>query len=552
MHKNEHKIDQSNKLVNVSAIEPAPKTPEGLVPVVEEIIIPKRRKSGHICDDEHHLRNCLHHHTKKLLEVEATIENPPKKPDRDFSKFKMTVEDIQSDSDDTNPPQKITRKKSKKDVKDLIQFDISKPKSPKELQRMISAPEPLKSPRLVKSNSSNFLDLKKCQSIDNFTPEDHHTGCHDQLVLPTSKLISRKISTRSMPPPTTETSGPRFLFSSSESGHSTPIPEDNQIRSEIFSQEGFENETDPLPSRKISTKSLPAKISTNESLNQSKSIPEENKNRPFENTNNYEAKPLKTHKDHAQEDKKGSQPLENANNNEAKPLEAHKDYAQEGKSDIGMITDVGTFIASSHVLDDQQLTDVIDKIYESNKNILKDFQTFLEKQVTTDQIENEKIDLVESESEIQTESSANKGFDEDDDERASEISDEVGEILPHHMIHVEMMSSARRESIEDVDSWFTKLSYSSSTEEIYGSRKARPDGPTIYDTSRQFPFGEVRRVRNDSSSELFDVGVRNRSGSTGHADLDKTHKNRKIYRSDETMNKDHSTLLKFLSDNYEV
>jgi hypothetical protein len=368
---------------------------------------------------------------------------------------------------------------------------------------MISVPEPLKSPQLVKSNSSScFQDLKKCQSMDNFMPEDHG-GCHDHLVVPKSTLSNRKISTKSMPAPASELTYPKFTISSSESGRTTPLPEEKH---EEKQEKCEENELSATP------------------------VVEDTK-----------------------------------------------------PDDIAVMTDIEAFLASCNVLNEQQVVDVIDNIYESNRNILNDFQAFLEKEVASEQIENEKIDLVESDIEVATNTYGNSTctYDEivvrtstlsEDEEKAqdTEGSDELREILPHHMLHVETITTVRRESIEDVDNWFKSMGHDSTGEELYGSRYAAPEVQNSYDTNRQFPFGQVKRVRNDSSSELFDVGLRNRSGSVGNADHEemKKKKGHKIYRSEEAVNKtfeitkanlssldgaettnEHSTLLRFLGQN---
>lgn len=528
----------------------------GMKPVEEPIIVPRKRKSRHICDDDNHMHGMLHkcekETSKQLITTEASIETPPRKPSRDFSRYLATADGC-SDSDDScfsrpirrqrspsrkalpSPPMppKLTKSVSETQFRsNLVEAAASTPKkdeesgdakahTPRMLKRIISMPSNMvkaeyrsttPQPVLLKSSSSSsFLikDLQKAHiSVGGFTPEEHSHNAADELVKPKHRLAVRKISVKSndgsqysaSPTPTQEMAPPKFTIGSSEVVRSSTPP--------------------PVPKRR---KSSGVELKHQDSL---------------------------------------VDPVSHKN-----PL--IKDIIKY---------DLGSFLESSQILHHHDITNVIENVYnaaDSKENILSEFQKYLEDHITEeindassqypnsakllelirssqpptddeDKLDNVKIDLVSSENSNRSsdldecfdsefvkiekpgvESQQSKEDTSDWPESASELdtaeveeTDKLGKMIRVKGGPVRM---GRRESIEDVDSWFQHHNELSEGEEIIGVRKQRrgSDGFLSYDMTRQYPFGKVKHRSDSLSAEMFeditklhDMGVSKESSPT--------------------------------------
>ncbi|XP_058829973.1 uncharacterized protein LOC131689132 [Topomyia yanbarensis] len=532
----------------------------GMVPVEEPVIVPRKRKSRHICDDTDHMHNMLHKHeecesSKNLITTEASIETPPRKPNRDFGKYLASLNGY-SDSDESSTarpirkqrppsrrslstpplPPKLPKSMSETQLRTnsngasvdasrkTENSDDAKAHSPRTLKRIISMPSTTNliradsrsttpQPSLQKSNSSSSIlmkDLQKAQmSMGRFIPEDHHYNAADELVKPKSRLIHRKISVRSIdstpstPTPTQEKVPPKFTIGSREVVRSPPTPP---------------SMTPPkVPKRR--------KSSANDS-----------KHNPL---------------------------LEPVTRKRPLPKEI-----------LGY--DLGTFMDSSQVLHHHDITNVIEMVFKAsagNENIIKEFQVYLDDQINTeindpnsknpncakllrilngqgneedeDKLEDVKIDLVYSDD-------SNKSSDIDDcfdqeferiekteiDDKLTQIvatksplqsrrtgsvdevsgwfdtEAEIGSVVERsdklgNMVNVKSHGPrlGRRESIEDVDDWFklhTELFPAKET--LIGVRGQRrgSDGFLTYDTTRHYPFGEAKHRCDSVSAEMFE------------------------------------------------
>ncbi|XP_021697231.1 uncharacterized protein LOC5574703 isoform X2 [Aedes aegypti] len=506
----------------------------GMTPVEEPIIVPRKRKSRHICDNDEHMHDMLHKHeckdnsSKNLITTEASIETPPRKPDRDFSKYLAPRMGDGDETDDStcsgpvrrrsvqqappSPPvlHRMLKSRSETEFQQNISDTVtSTPKkldatvetkahSPRTLKRIISMPttinlakqesrSPSPRPTFVKSNSSSsflIMDLQQAhKKVVPFTPEDPQHNVPDDLVKPKSRLAIRKISTKSnesascISTPTLEIPAPKFTIGSSECLSKPP---------------DVEPPPPPVPKRR--------KTSTGDS----------------------------------------------------KP-----------SSPRGLLGyDLGGFLVSSNILPHHDITQVINSVYNEKNNgvnIVEAFQIYLEDQINAelnnpdtknpntvkllealtkqsdpeDRLEDINIDLVDSEN-------SNKSSDIDDcfDPEFEKIEKtEVEEAVQHHgsvddvdnwfdnnsdagsviegsdklgtMVTVKngVPRTGRRESIEDVDNWFKNHIQSSLLDEqIIGVRKQRrgSDGLLGYDTTRQYPFGAGRQRHDSQSAELFE------------------------------------------------
>ncbi|XP_055609778.1 uncharacterized protein LOC129756792 [Uranotaenia lowii] len=530
----------------------------GMTPVEEPVIVPRKRKSRHICDDDHHMHNRVHNTSESsmnLITTEASIETPPRKPNRDFSRY-LAAMDACSDSDDscTGPirrprtptrnmlvappsPPKLVKSHSEKQFKNHIKEDAtSTPKkktspestkahTPRTLKRIISMPSTVQldvgtesrsttpQPQLLKSSSSSsFLmkDLSKAHiSVGRFTPEDHSHNAADELVKPKSRLAVRKISTKSIdslpstPTPTVEVSLPKFT---------------------------------------IGTKEV---VRTNSESLEPPAVPKRRKS----SGNDLKQDPL-------------FHPV-----SQSRPLP---------KEILGY--DLGAFLEASKVLHHHDITNVIENVYnatDSEENIIREFQEYLVDQINAEvnspnpqnpnttkllqalddrkdeeKLDNVSIELVPSEHSIKSNNSdIDDCFDQEFEKiEKTEVSDKLGEIVEikpqtfrkgrresiddmtdwfesgsevgsaiedddklGKMVSVKSVTNSRltsrRESIEDVDSWFKHHNDAlPGEEEIMGTRRQRrgSDGFLAYDTSRQYPFGVVQHRRESLSADMFE------------------------------------------------
>lgn len=122
------KIEKSHaKQVNTTATPPPSPTTsniyEHMEPIEEPIIIPRRVVRKHICDDDEHMHATLHSNRsddlKKLDALEPIKRLPdtqsPKKPDRDFSRYRKSLDLSAIDADDAASSPEIERPIRRKD-----------------------------------------------------------------------------------------------------------------------------------------------------------------------------------------------------------------------------------------------------------------------------------------------------------------------------------------------------------------------------------------------------------------------------------------------------
>ncbi|ETN65512.1 microtubule-associated protein futsch [Anopheles darlingi] len=574
---------------------------EGMQPIEEPLIVPKKRKSRHICDDHDHLHEKLHAHEKgestkqekpaaNIILTEASIEVAPRKPSRDFSKYKPLDKEVgkidqEFDSDEEpsssgaataavvrpsrtkqakskqrenlpSPPappkfqkslseslfdRQVSRESTSTPVKSVVD-DTPKAHTPRMLKRIISMPvtehlnadarpETPQRPALTKSSSSSSfstVDLQRSRiCVERFSPEDyaHHGGGADELVQPKSKLITRKISWKSLETPAT---------------NRTPTPTQDTATNPCFTigdaavvaSSGNTLQPPEVPKRKRSTTST-----------EMETIGE----RPDAST-----------------------PAEPS----CIPAAQHEEPADSALRKFCL----GSFIESSNVLQHHDVVSVLDRVYsasDNKENIIEQFQTFLENQINAElndpnptnpnvaklleklsrtstasggsDLEDVKIELVGSSS-----ASSNNASDVDDcfDPEFEKIEkfEIVGDlpkidIPPKHAYSgkrrdsIEYMSDwfgdsdgstteekasggvknkpavgakgKRRESIEDVGSWFSnhnmlRPSFGQEFEEPSRRLRRGSDGFLGYDMNRQYPFGKVRERSESQSAEMFE------------------------------------------------
>nr|XP_049462921.1 uncharacterized protein LOC120953951 isoform X1 [Anopheles coluzzii] len=463
---------------------------EGMEPVEEPLIVPKRRKSKHICDDHDHMHDKLHAHERDasaagVVRTEVSIEQAPRKPSRDFSRYKpIDAAEPHGSSDGSDgeqgsvvrpartkqkqresaaraappqtppPPAPPRFQKSHSETQftnaassstQLAQpaQDDDEPKAhtPRMLKRIISMPatehldkvpsrpDTPQRPTLTKSSSSgsfSVVDLQRTRiSVERFTPEDfvHRAGA-DELVKPKSKLTTRKISWKSNEPP-------------------TPVATDGPAGASFT-----------IGGATVVTTSAPPEVPARHRSDASRTEPEP-------------AAPAKS-----------------------APTSAASFLVDDVQDSSLRQFCLGSFLESSRVLPHHDVVNVLDCVYsatDNKENILEQFQTFLEEALTAElnapnptnpnvrklreklsqaqeaadgdsQLENESIKLAGSSRTSCSSSEMDDCFDPEFEK--IEKSEVVGELpkIEHGTRH-----GKRRDSIEYMSDWFGGESDGSTT-----------------------------------------------------------------------------------------
>lgn len=165
-----------------------------------------------------------------------------------------------------------------------------------------------------------------------------------------------------------------------------------------------------------------------------------------------------------------------------------------------------------------------------------------------------------------------KPIDTDDEEdleesfsdsfESSEQSDNVDDLEKHHYDITKIVNknllpkgrTGRRESIEDVDNWFTKHLDREETELQIHGKQGSPPASSGYFTQKIFPFGKTITDRRGSMSDEFfeDIATtkskqRLNSFMADEDNITIPEEEKKSIKNDSTdISSDHSTLLKYL------
>uniref|UniRef100_A0A2M4BBZ6 Putative microtubule-associated protein futsch n=1 Tax=Anopheles marajoara TaxID=58244 RepID=A0A2M4BBZ6_9DIPT len=599
---------------------------EGMQPIEEPLIVPKKRKSRHICDDHDHLHEKLHAHEKSgstkeekpaanIILTEASIEVAPRKPSRDFSKYKPldkepgdAIDHQQAFDSDEEPPsssaatatatvvvrpsrtkqtkskqreslpsppappakpfqkslseslfdRQVSRESTSTPVKAAaVVDDAPKAHTPRMLKRIISMPvtehlnadarpETPQRPALTKSSSSSSfstVDLQRSRiCVERFSPEDyaHHGGGADELVQPKSKLITRKISWKSIETPAI---------------NRTPTPTQDPATNPCFT---------------IGDAAVVATSGGNTLQ------PPEVPKRKRSNTSTE----METIGERADVSTEAAEPA-------SVPAAHHEEPADSALRKFCL----GSFIESSNVLQHHDVVSVLDRVYsasDNKENIIEQFQTFLENQINAElndpnptnpnvtklleklsrtstasagsDLEDEKIELVGSSASSNNPSDVDDCFDPEFEKiEKFEIVGDLPkiDIAPKHSgkrrDSIEYMSDwfgdsdgsttmlptteekasgavkdklsgaagRRRESIEDVGSWFSnhsmlRPSFGQEFEEPSRRLRRGSDGFLGYDMNRQYPFGKVRERSESQSAEMFQDITKHQESPEAH------------------------------------
>lgn len=502
---------------------------KGKEPVEEPLFVAKKKEvKPHICDDDDHMHAHFHSHEKHEKESDHAVAPP--KPDRDFSKYQNAAVDAGTGVEDQiiaavsrkvdaedkeiqakieaiqkNVDERLTRVKKSISREDLpappatpkrksgvtgpetptirietIDFPTSSVGDNKEAREEVtqvkrppnlnlsnydSDDQEIKhdvsptTPKMV-TNAADHI-FKQAYGLHDFHPEDHdhHHDDGSNLAAPTSKLTTRKVS-----------------LSRKNSAEGTQSP------SREISPENAAS------LRKLSSESAPSVCSDSSSSRLM------TPNAPRKKISFCED-PLKAI----------TQTLQARAESPMSPPKSPKPEKREYEKMLG----------------DPSMNDIIEEIYSKNSIIMQEFQTYLEKSIESKPVINvdqEKRFLKEKgitgNEYSRTPEPLKKLHELDDDLDDAQVYSDSFESTDteQETVHeIEKLAakmpkytSRRRESIEDVDTWFRNHTAAEQSEsDINGPMETFPSAPTTYDRQKTFPFGQTIFGRRGSTSDEF-------------------------------------------------
>ncbi|XP_055690631.1 muscle M-line assembly protein unc-89-like isoform X2 [Lutzomyia longipalpis] len=571
----------------------------GRTPVEEPIIVPKRKPNKHICDDDDHMHH-RHFHKHEIAEASDKSdtlksipgEPGPKKPERDLSKYRKSLENLDDTTAentteitqvaaDVEKPARKKRSISREDLPSPPPRPVKTPENvtilevgatqsqappispkPKPLKKIPSMPNNLvlstkiEPKRLQKCQSSGSLvpedlmsEIKRrvyeFQISQEYLPEDHSRADGSELVKPQSKLEKRKVSVTKK-------------ISNASSIELDPILDEDLSKTKFsigntevkITEEVKEMAKEPRGS--LGDISETANAITEFYKSVSDLIPD----KLIENSS-HQNPPQALHReikeDHFVAPVVTSTP-------------AKKDFATPPIKENALSHQVSQEKAEDSlkkILQDPEfdvnaISSVLEDIYANNKSILEDFQSFLEVEadsledfeivsltngITKESSNQEKSNqvpaiTVEKEPERKRRQSGSSNGSISDDNYTDLIEDTPKEQVTNKTLLAIAQERGRRESIDDVNNWFDRHIDSPLNPKIQTllqeARKGRRGSDfVVYDTTTLYPFGNHKR-HGSESGEFFDNLHPSKSADNVARD------------KDTATEEDHSNLLKFL------
>lgn len=555
---------------------------------VEEPLFVARKKiiRRHICDDDEHMHNThFHDHEKESCDLKGQDEpnandksQAPPKPDRDFSKYIPIESEKKIDEEKSNMEKSSEVTGEKNNLKQLSPI-----LAPLKINKVISReslPTPPATPKRKSGiESTNFqagtpgTPTIKIESIDFVTSTPH------------AEDLMKEDTDRKRPPPlelgiTSET--PKL---GNEIPSTTPILAHELVDQMIKKAYGFhdyhpeENEhmdatdgsdqvapTSKLTIRKVSTGNT-RKISTGCSPSPSS---ESSSSEIVQPPSSPSVKKLSANEDSLHIiDENASKKVAPSGSPRTPRSPMRRDF--------------------NKLLSNPSMSDIIDEIYSKNSQIMEDFQSYLEQTIEKEpkiNVDDEKEFLAKKGNEYIAETVApvekptssrkqtimkcdedefdNQSFSDSFESSDNESACARANYDKHENI-IPKVAIRRRESIEDVDTWFTQhldLEEKKSHFESQESIDVAQLNVSTYDTQKIFPFGRTIIGRRDSLSDEFFSEPTNHllkprfdslRESDGSAEDDKDATATKS--TDTSFRKkspDHSTLLKYFDKNEPV
>jgi hypothetical protein len=421
-------------------------------PVEEPLFVAKKREIKHICDDDDH----MHAHAQGH-KYDSDQNIAPPKPDRDFTKFKAAENVIEIK---TISAEKYPEVDAAAQTKVVVKRGVSRDNLP------LPPATPQRKSGVVSPPSTPTITIETIELHKSPAQNKHETTAEKEQTTPKITEMMDEMIKRAY-------------------GMSNYSPEDHthHTHDELFEP------TSKLAVRKIST---PRKISTAstpdaESVNKTFELPLPAS--PFKKTSFCE--------DAAQLD----QLLK----------ESHKFYEIDEAARIPKSPATHEKLERGEVGIGCTMNDIIDEIYSKNSEVMQDFQAFLEQSLEKEPVINvdeekkfveSKKTLGENEEEEYPPKDIEDGLDTCSYSDSFESSDAEQDVLTKASNEITNNHLKRRESIEDVDNWFSHHAENEETESDICSN-ARNDPPPGYDTHKIFPFGSTITGRRDSMSDEF-------------------------------------------------
>lgn len=546
-----------------------------LEPVEEPLFVARKKEiKKHICDDDDHMHHQhFHSHEKETCEHEHDHEHEneerhskaPPKPDRDFSKYHAKVEETQEKTAPDSLQEKIVPESYQEKMKiqenihilqETVPEALSQPTSRPRFRKAVSRENLPTPPDTPKRKSGNIsipgTPVITIESIDFHHQKESENHAEVESKRPVTVNVQQEEEIDDM---------------SSEPTSSTPILTHDLVDRMIKKAYGFHdyhpedftehNQDDGSNSAAPKSKLTTRKISVHRKSS-TEAVPTAELLTPGTGT------PQKK--------------LSSASDDSLRIIDEH--HVERAGADSSRTPPKSPMLTTKSrdyekMLNNSSINDIIEEIYSKNSEIMQEFQSYLEKSVEAEPVIN--VDAEKeflkvrgiSESDFRATPEPTKLPDvevEEDNEDVQSYSDSFEstdteqETISEMKMKIPKHNSRRRESIEDVDNWFSKhLDLEDKQSEVCGMRESTQPS-TNYDTNKIFPFGNTIVGRRDSlSDEFFTKLPHNRAsikpdietlseGSISE-EADKSGSNTNKSSREHSLREespDHSTLLKYL------
>lgn len=541
---------------------------KGMTPVDEPIIVPRRRPTKHICDDDEHIHKHLHNdqkhssdeenmepNTEKVqINIVEAIESEilsPEKPKRDFSIYEKTTKlntlaPLTATENNIEKPKPRVRHLSQENLMSKQILEMARPKDTidlLQLRAMSKANQTIDKPKLKKCKSQqSFLTQELMNQIADrvygFQDPFEHDFCYDgsddgsSKCTPISKLTTRKISVHRKE----STIHPPIQEHLNEDQHSGSKPSENGVNQSkvsvsteeirILNTTTKENGADNEKRQRLAdTKQNTLELLEAERIN----------SKVLDQTINTVDKQIKI----------PSHAAGTSNGIQTTPLKKLEKIINTNDPNDEITCEI-----INHVLQD---------VYKTNGKILDDFQKYLNDSLAAEQ---NKIVVNVSEKKLKN-SKENISNSSDDENTGSDVTvkevitikstDDLSSDEIKNRLLSRPTNGERRDSIVEVDQWFLKHSDLS---DMTNMTRRCSESNTGYNTRKVFPFGKAEpgAGSNFFESKALSKSADNVSESNEKIEieqkLDRSNKTEIIEQTDAQTNSsstaDHSILLKYL------
>ncbi|XP_031633081.1 serine/threonine-protein kinase DDB_G0283821-like isoform X2 [Contarinia nasturtii] len=550
--------NNANKIQPTSNVDDNEEYYNGMTPVDEPLIVPRKRPTKHICDDDdHHIHKHIEHNHGAAKEnntnaiiapmkdediekyIIMQVTNSPEKPKRDLSVYEKSNKAITANLTTSNTPVEAPATKA------IIENNDAK--IPKAIPRVRHlSQENLMPKKMVSSKSNDTLDLMRIKSMQNNNNNNNNPNFNDERL---ESILKRYTSQQSfftkelLSQIADRVYGFQDPFDMNESGDDGSLnctPNSKLTTRKISAHRKESTVSRPILENECEVKSIetaPPKIVEMEHKSV-KAISNGNvlngETTTKENTNNA------TNEDHPilkKIDEKIKRDTEDFLSIERKSSEECNGTETEVNGNENMSE---TLVASAqdsmnkiptHSDGNNAVSDVLDDIYKNNNKILNEFQKNLNDITLIDP--NKNCDKSEN-----ADNSDDENTDSDITVKEVPANESIDLKAENKMLSQMNGAGEKRSSIVEVDAWFLKHN----NDLLNLPRRGSETYSGGYDTRKVYPFG---KSDPGAGTEFFESKPISKSAEDILNDnVSKVEQNGNLNEHPSTT--DHSILLKYL------